>query len=58
MDKDMSKYELIDNITNDLTSFINLYAFVYLTKDSYSRKEYDRIIQGMEKDMVDRLKQK
>ncbi|MBA3076675.1 hypothetical protein [Lactiplantibacillus plantarum] len=58
MDKDMSKYELIDNITNDLTSFINLYACVYLTKDSYSRKEYGRIIQGMEKDMVDRLKQK
>lgn len=58
MDKDMSKYELIDNITNDLTSFINLYACVYLTKDSYSRKEYDRIIQGMERDMVDRLKQK
>lgn len=56
MDKDMSKYELIDNITNDLTSFINLYAFVYLTKDSYSRKECGRIIQGMERDMVDRLK--
>lgn len=58
MDKDMSKYELIDNITNDLTSFIDLYAVVYLTKDSYSRKECGHIIQGMEKDIVDRLKQK
>ncbi|KZU42706.1 hypothetical protein [Lactiplantibacillus plantarum] len=57
MNKDISRYELIENITNDLAEFIKLNAIIHLHKDSYSKAEYNRMLKGIEDDLATRFKQ-
>ncbi|WP_159259103.1 hypothetical protein [Lactiplantibacillus pentosus] len=57
MDNEISKYELIEDIISDLTVFVKSDAILYLSKDSYSEAEYDRMLKGIKDDLVARFKQ-
>lgn len=58
MNQEISKYELIELITNDLTAFLQADAILYLMKDGYSKEEYNRMFQAMKEDLSTRLEQK
>ncbi|MFS0506616.1 hypothetical protein [Lactiplantibacillus plantarum] len=58
MNKDISKYELIENIASDLTTFVRSNAILHLSKDSYSCNEYNRMLEGLKHDLIMRLEQK
>ena len=58
MNKDISRYELIENITSDLTAFVKSDAILHLSKDSYSKDEYNRMLDGLKHDLIMRLEQK
>ncbi|MFQ4151731.1 hypothetical protein [Lactiplantibacillus plantarum] len=58
MNKDISKYELIENIASDLTTFVRSNAILHLSKDSYSSNEYNRMLEGLKYDLIMRLEQK
>lgn len=55
MNKDISKYELIENIASDLTTFVRSNAILHLSKDSYSSNEYNRMLEGLKHDLIMRL---
>ena len=57
MHQDISRYELIEDIISDLTVFVKSDAILYLSKDSYSEAEYDRMLKGIKDDLVTRFKQ-
>lgn len=57
MHQDISRYELIEDIISDLTAFVKSDAILYLSKDSYSGAEYDRMLKGIKDDLVTRFKQ-
>lgn len=58
MNKDISRYELIENITSDLTAFVKSDAILHLSKDSYSKDEYNRMLDGLKHELIMRLEQK
>ncbi|WP_436684565.1 hypothetical protein [Lactiplantibacillus plantarum] len=57
MHQDISRYELIEDIISDLTAFVKSDSILYLSKDSYSEAEYDRMLKGIKDDLVTRFKQ-
>ncbi|WP_301704381.1 hypothetical protein [Lactiplantibacillus plantarum] len=58
MGREISKYELIELVTNGLTAFVEAEAILHLTKDAYSEQEYIRMLQAMKQDLSIRLEQK
>ncbi|MCC6111909.1 hypothetical protein LA431_00300 [Lactiplantibacillus plantarum] len=58
MGREISKYELIELVTNGLTAFVKAEAILHLTKDTYSEQEYIRMLQAMKQDLSIRLEQK
>ena len=58
MGREISKYELIELVTNGLTAFVEAEAILHLTKDTYSEQEYIRMLQAMKQDLSIRLEQK
>ncbi|MCT0160935.1 hypothetical protein [Lactiplantibacillus pentosus] len=58
MHQNISRYELIEDIISDLTAFVKSDAILYLSKDSYSETEYERMLKGIKDDLVTRFKQR
>ncbi|MEE6696020.1 hypothetical protein PS434_02660 [Lactiplantibacillus plantarum] len=58
MGREISKYELIELVTNGLTAFVEAEAILHLTKDTYSEQEYIRMLHAMKQDLSIRLEQK